>query len=95
MNIPNKSLVSCEDPSMPTEVVRWVRILCTQTYANEKYSEDSHILTAKGMFRDMQLNQVGSVKNCMTQHNVGNLQFINKGLVVSLILLINDSTKPF
>ena len=45
---------------MSAEVVRWVRILRTQTYANEKYSEDSHVLTAKGMIRDMQLVIVGS-----------------------------------
>ena len=29
------------------------------------------------------------------QHDEGNLQFINTGLAVSLILLINDSAKPF
>ena len=60
MNILHRSLVSCEDPSIFAEVVRWVRILRTQTYANGKYSGDSHVLTAKGMIRDMQLVIVGS-----------------------------------
>ena len=54
---------------MSAEVVRWVRILRTQTYANEKYSEDSHVLTAKGMFRDMQLVVVGSGRQRVERHD--------------------------
>jgi hypothetical protein len=45
---------------MSAEVVRWVRIQRTQTYAIGKYLEDSYVLIAKGMFRDMQLIAVGS-----------------------------------
>ena len=45
---------------MFAEVVRWVRIQRTQTYANGKYSEDFHVLTTMGRFRDMQLVLVGS-----------------------------------
>jgi hypothetical protein len=45
---------------MSAKVVRWVRIQRTQTYANGKYLEDSHVLTAKGIFRDIQLVVVGS-----------------------------------
>ena len=45
---------------MFAEVVRWVRIQRTQTYANGKYSKDLHVLIAMGRFRDMQLVLVGS-----------------------------------
>jgi hypothetical protein len=45
---------------MSAEVVRWVRIQHTQTFVNEKYSKNFHVLIAKGMFRDMQLVVVGS-----------------------------------
>ena len=54
---------------MSAEVVRLVRILRTQTYANGKYSEDSHVLTANGMFRDMQLVVVGSGRQCAELHD--------------------------
>jgi len=40
---------------MFAEVVKWVRILRTQIYANGKYLVDSHVLIAIGMFHDMQL----------------------------------------
>ena len=40
---------------MFAEVVKWVRILRTQIYANGKYLVDSHVLTAMGRFHDMQL----------------------------------------
>ena len=54
---------------MSAEVVRWVRILGTQTYANGKYSRDSHVLTTKGMFRDMQLVIVGSGRQRAELHD--------------------------
>ena len=44
---------------MFAEVVRWVRILRTQIYANGKYLVDSHVLTAMGRFHYMQLVVVG------------------------------------
>ena len=44
---------------MFAEVVRWIRTQRTQIYANGKYSEDSHVLTTMGRFRDMQLVVVG------------------------------------
>ena len=54
---------------MSAEVVRWVRIQRTQTYANGKYLEDSYVLTAKGMFRDMQLVVVGSGRQRVELHD--------------------------
>jgi hypothetical protein len=59
MNNPHRSPISYEDPSKFVEVVRWVPTQRTQTYANGKYSNDSHVLTAMGRFRDMQLVLVG------------------------------------
>jgi hypothetical protein len=47
------------------------------------------------MFYDMQLVIVGLGRQRAELHDVGNLQFINKGLAMSLILLINNSAKPF
>jgi hypothetical protein len=54
---------------MSAEVVRWVRIQRTQSYANGKYSEDSHLLTVKAMFRDMQLVVVGSGRQRAKLHD--------------------------
>jgi hypothetical protein len=69
MNIPHRSPVSYEGPSISAEVVRWVRIQRTQTYANGKYLEDSHVLTEKGMFRDMQLVVVRSGRQRAELHD--------------------------
>ena len=44
---------------MFVEVVRWVRIKCTQIYTKGTYLVDSHVLTAMGRFHDMLLVVVG------------------------------------
>jgi hypothetical protein len=54
---------------MFAEVVRWVYIEHTQTYANGKYSEDFHVLTARGMFHDLQLVVVGSSRQRTKLHD--------------------------
>ena len=67
----------------------------TQIYANGKYLVDSHVLTAMGRFHDMLLVVVGLGQQRAELRDPSNLQFINIGLAMSLILLINDSAKPF
>jgi D-mannonate dehydratase len=59
MNNPLRSPNSYEDLSKFAEVVTWVHIRHSQIYANGKYLEDFHVLTAMGGFHDMQLVVIG------------------------------------
>ena len=67
---------------MFAEVVRWVRILRTQIYANGKYLVDSHILTVMRRFHDMQLVIVGLDQQRVELHDPNTLEDYNLAILV-------------